>query len=285
MLRRSIRAASAGRSTSRSFARSSRPLRLGLKHKGVSGATRALVWRIAAEVGLRVGEIQGLRVQDLDLDPSGATLTVRAAISKNRREARQPLRPEVARDLEPHTAGKLPSAPLLPLPSDFKDKATRWLKVDLARADIPYRDASKRVADVHSLRSSFVTRLVRSGANPKLVQTLARHSTPTLTLGVYARMSRHEERRAIEALPSLTDDPAASSAKATGTEGQRANQSANVLPPSLPPGAGSGAVECDGVRGSNATGATLRPTGTDGMAGAAGLEPATWRLTAARSPD
>jgi len=65
----------------------------------VSGPTRALVWRIASECGL-LGEIQGLQVKDLDLD--GPALVVGASISKNRREVRQPILPELTRDLAPY---------------------------------------------------------------------------------------------------------------------------------------------------------------------------------------
>ena len=40
----------------------------------------------------------------------------------------------------------------------------------------------------------------------KTCQTLARHSTSTLTLGVYARASLHDVRGAVEALPDLAPD-------------------------------------------------------------------------------
>lgn len=171
--------------------------------RDVSGPTRAMVWRLAAEVGLRVGEIAGLQVGDLDLDPVGPALTVRATVAKNRTETRLPLRPELAVDLAPFVREKLPTASLLSLPQTFRDKAARWLRFDLERAEIAYRDASDRVADVHSLRGSFVSNLIRSGASAKVVQVLARHADARLTVGIYAKLRPDEERRALAGVRSI----------------------------------------------------------------------------------
>jgi integrase len=40
-------------------------------------------------------------------------------------------------------------------------------------------------ADFHALRHTFIPTLAKSNAPVKIVQSLARHSTPVLTLGVY----------------------------------------------------------------------------------------------------
>ncbi len=209
----------------------------GPEYRGVAGPVRALVWRLAVQVGLRVGEIQSLQVRDVDLHGvDGPTLTVRAIVSKNRTEARLPLAADLATDLAPFLTAKLPTASVLPLPTCFRSKATRWLRFDLAATGIPYADDSGRIADVHALRSAFVSALVRSGANVKTVQTLARHSSPTMTLGVYARLDARDERDAIRALPSFT--PAKPGARQTGTDGE------GVLPSCL---ASDGAEACRSV--------------------------------------
>ena len=116
---------------------------------------------------------------------------------------------------------------LLPLPANFKDKATWFLRFDLARArvvgddgkehEILYRDASGRVCDVHSLRSSYITGLVLTGVGGGVVQHLARHSDPKLTAR-YTRLRDSDARRAVELLPSLSGEPA-TRARATGTDG------------------------------------------------------------------
>jgi len=258
----------------------------GPDHKGVSGATRAMAWRLCAECGLRVGELAALKVGDLDLDPSGPTLTVPAKVSKNKTEARLPLRPELARDLAPYAAGKHPSASLLDLPTHFKDKATRWLRFDLARTrvvdedgearEIAYRDASERVADVHALRSSFVTQLVRSGANARAVQVLARHSDPRLTLNTYARLGQHDERAALAMLPSLVDGPAASSMRATGTDGPSASSyTGKNSPRNSPPEQSLPAGTCEDVRGSSRSRDAESASSRFGVVTAVGIEPTT----------
>jgi len=68
---------------------------------------------------------------------------------------------------------------------------------DLERAGIPYRTA-EGFADAHGLRHTFISELIRSGANSKVVQELARHSTITLTLDRYSHATEAELRKAIE---------------------------------------------------------------------------------------
>jgi len=188
--------------------------------RGVTGPTRALAWRLGCEAGLRIGEVFTLQVRDIDLEAHGGpTLTIRAPVTKNRTEARLPLHPELARALAPMLRGKLPSASVLGLPPSFRHMAPFWLKRDLEAAGIPYEDESGRKADVHSLRSAFITTLVRSGANVKAVQLLARHSSPIETVGIYTRLNAQDERDAIGAIasvgPTTDDEPM----RATGTTG------------------------------------------------------------------
>ena len=77
------------------------------------------------------------------------------------------------------------------------------LRRDLEATGIPYRDEADRVADLHSLRHTYISNLGQSGASPKVSQSLARHSTISLTLDRYTHISTHSERRAIENLPVL----------------------------------------------------------------------------------
>lgn len=198
--------------------------------RGVSGPTRAMVWWIAAETGLRLGEIVGLQVRDLDLDGADPALTVRAAVAKNRTATRLPIRPDLVRDLAPFVRGKLPTASLLPLPRGFRHQAcNRWFQIDLKAAGIAYKDESERFADIHSLRACFVSRLIRSGASPKVVQSLARHSDARLTVGIYSKLRPDEERRALDGMSLV--GPGSSSPevlRATGSDG-RSRERADVL--------------------------------------------------------
>jgi hypothetical protein len=80
-------------------------------------------------------------------------------------------------------------------------------------------DAAERVIDLYSLRHTFVTNLVKGGASVKACQTLARHSTPMLTLGTYTHLELADLKQALPA-PNLVQPVAA---LATGTDDARAH--------------------------------------------------------------
>lgn len=89
------------------------------------------------------------------------------------------------------------------------------------------------MADFHSLRSFYISALVRSGASIAEVRKLARHAKAETTLKHYAKVAPHDLRRAVESLPSpaADQDPEAPSLAATGTEGQTNRK---TLAPYLP---------------------------------------------------
>jgi hypothetical protein len=94
------------------------------------------------------------------------------------------------------------------------------LKIDLEAAGIPY-ETDSGVADFHSLRGCYISYLISSGASIKTTQTLARHSTPSLTIGIYAKASRFDIDGAVEALPDLAPKQQLETEvlSATGTDG------------------------------------------------------------------
>ncbi len=79
------------------------------------------------------------------------------------------------------------------------------LRADLESAGIDYQDASGRVLDFHALRHTFITMVVNSGASVKVAQELARHSTPTLTIGRYAHAEMSDRQAALAAGPPHQD--------------------------------------------------------------------------------
>jgi len=95
-----------------------------------------------------------------------------------------------------------------------------------------YRDHDGKQADFHSLRHTYLSRLGRSGASPKAMQRLARHSTVELTLGRYTHAGLYDLAAAVDQLPSLPvkspshREPAV--LKATGTDGSRESLGAPV---------------------------------------------------------
>ena len=52
-----------------------------------------------------------------------------------------------------------------------------------------------------ALAGALVLPVVASGASVKTCQVLARHSTPSLTIGIYAKASLHDISGEVDALP------------------------------------------------------------------------------------
>jgi integrase len=155
-----------------------------------------------------------------DLGAEPPTVTIDAAYSKHRRKDVQPIRRDLADVLEPWLSERQPGQPVFAMPdkpvklvqADLDAARTAWLEEvpeGPAREErerttfLAYRDGSGRVADFHALRHTYISRLVTSGANIKVAQELARHSTPTLTLGRYAHVQLLDRTRALDALPSI----------------------------------------------------------------------------------
>ena len=133
-----------------------------------------------------------------DLDASPPMVTVAAAYSKRRRNDEQPIRQDLAELVRPWLAVKTKGSPVLHL---LHGHTAELIRHDLQAAGIPYADDAGRVADFHALRHTFITRVVSSGASVKAAQELARHSTPSLTIGRYAHVRLHDLSAALDALP------------------------------------------------------------------------------------
>jgi site-specific recombinase XerD len=99
----------------------------------------------------------------------------------------------------------------------FGKLTPRMSRVDLEAAKIAC-ETDSGFADFHSLRGDFISYVVSSGASVKTCQTLARHSNPQLTIGIYAKVSLHAINGAVESLPDLGAlKPEPESLRLTGT--------------------------------------------------------------------
>jgi len=161
---------------------------------------------------------------------------------QTRRRDVQPIRADLADLLRPFLAGKAAGAPVFPMPMhtermirhDLDAARQAWLQESATPAEcyerfgsdfLAYRDAAGRFADFHASRATYVTRLVRSGANVKAAMELARHSTPTLTLKHYTHFAIADAAKALDALPVIgttTPEQGAAALRATGTYDGRA---------------------------------------------------------------
>jgi hypothetical protein len=110
----------------------------------------------------------------------------------------------------------LPTARAFAIPEE-PSTLTGIFQKDIAGAGIVYRDDDGRVADFHSRRHTFISNLARSGVHPKVAQSLAHHSTITLTMDRYLHTVIGEQADALRGLPDLTG-PVASEVRKTGTD-------------------------------------------------------------------
>jgi integrase/recombinase XerD len=219
---------------------------------GMTGPDRAMLYLTAVETGLRLSELHSLTRESFDLaDVHNATVTVQAAYSKRRRLDVLPIRESVAMRLQTFLKGIPAGARVFKMPSDCN--VVRMFRVDLAAARAAWLkeaepdpkeyerrtksthllpvDESGRILDFHCLRHSFISRLARAGVHPKTAQSLARHSTITLTMDAYTHSLRGDERAALDLLPPVTvqpDKPEGQRMRATGTADSKPDRAESV---------------------------------------------------------
>ena len=208
----------------------------------MDGPTRAMLYRLAVETGLRSTELRSLTVGSFAFDTDPPSVTVGAAYSKHRREDVQPIRPELAADLRKLFAGKMPGAIAFRsakgshlggmIRSDLAAARAAWIAEAAAdpteqkrRENDPsflaYRDDAGKVADFHALRHTFISNLARANVHPKVAQQLARHSTIGLTMDRYTHTVLGDLSDALTSLPDLRSDPSRETQqRATGTHGK-----------------------------------------------------------------
>jgi integrase len=208
---------------------------------GMTAAARAMLYRVAVETGLRSAELRSLTRASFDLDGNEPSVTIAAAYAKNRRQDTLPLKPETASTLAVHLSGKMPKAQAFSMPirtevirmfrADLTDARAAWIAEPAAsqqRAErdkstfLAEQDESGRYADFHALRHTFITGLVTGGVNPKVAQTLARHSVITLTMDRYTHLYQGNLSAALDVLPDLSQ-PTKQMQAATGTDAAPAN--------------------------------------------------------------
>ena len=186
------------------------------------GSTRPETWLSAARYSSHATLISSsrcLKVIDTFRPP---TCTVEAASSKRRKRDVQPLPDAIVPLIRSWLVSQTPRRPIF---KSIAGDTARMLRSDLAAARqawigeakqdeaetvrrqesdfLAYRDQHGRVADFHSLRVVFISRVVAGGASVREAQTLARHSTPNLTMNVYSQASLLEVTGAVNGLGDL----------------------------------------------------------------------------------
>ena len=236
--------------------------RAGKKKLHLSGPDREMLYLVASFTGLRASELASLHPASFALDASPPTLTVEAAFSKHRREDVAPLHPDLVARLRPWLAARPSDLPLWPgrwaldnagcdlIKYDLAAARRQWLAEARGPAERAGREATDflcytahdgTTADFHALRHTFITNVVAAGVNPKDAQTLARHSTITLTMDRYAHVGLRDQAAAVGRLtlpPDPASDPQAVPLPATGTDGRRSDNGLLPYPILTPTGDG-----------------------------------------------
>ncbi len=177
----------------------------GPEHHGMTGYERYIVYHTAIETGLRAGELRRLKTCDFDLDAQ--TLTVRGVkATKNKATKVQSLSLSLCAELRPFLASKLPDAKSFGGSyAALTDKTSDMIQEDLAAAGIRYKDDLDACFDFHALRGECATLLVESGVDAKQTQEVMRHSSITMTMDTYAKVtSSRRKAAAVASLPDLS---------------------------------------------------------------------------------
>jgi len=208
----------------------------GPKLYGLTGYERNLLYRFAAETGLRSVDIRRLRVSDFDY--SERKITIKAGRTKNKSDATVYLKPATAAELQQYCRNKLPNAPFF----YFTDKTSPMVRFDLANTvvkdangnevlpAIPYVENGEYF-DFHALRHQCASLLAMNPNTSETVRQKAmRHKTPAMTRH-YSHAFEDQQREAVESMPDLTQPSTESQAAArTGTDDKSVNR--KILPKS-----------------------------------------------------
>ncbi len=199
----------------------------GFQRYGMTGQERLLLYRTALQTGLRSNELRSLTRGRLYLDSTPPNIVCKAGSTKNRKDARQYIQPELAADLLAHITIKTPKAPVFNMPHE--SNLARMLRNDLAEArkswlkeaaDDPGEYARREqsdflldtnhegeITDFHSLRHTCGAWLAMAGVHPKVVQQVMRHQSIILTMDTYGHLFPGQEIDAVYLMRDMLVGP------------------------------------------------------------------------------
>ena len=185
----------------------------------VAGPNR-MAYFLAACTGLRRGELEQLTWGDVHLKETAPYIFARASTTKNKKDERVFLVPELSEELESFK-------PEDPLPSDLVlvegIPRMREIRKDLEKAGITYCDDKGRYADFHSLRHTCATFIMKNGMPVIYAKKHMRHSDLKLT-NRYMDDSQLAVSEELKRLPRIYDERAQIRAQISGPEGQNVAQ-------------------------------------------------------------
>lgn len=168
--------------------------------RGMNGPARYALYLLALTSGLRSGELRALRVADLACGDDGAFVRLDARWTKDGRHALLPIPHETAAALQAIVRGKQAADAVFAMPQP--SRVVMMLRADLKLAGVDYIDDRGQFADFHSLRHTYISHLARL-TDVKVVQSLARHATVTMTMDRYCHAEASEQRKAVDSLAQI----------------------------------------------------------------------------------
>jgi integrase len=231
---------------------------------GMDGQARRLLYDLAIQTGLRAGELRSLTRSCLVLDTDRPYVLLEARRTKNRKAARQYIKPNLASELAEHVSKAMPGVPVFTMPSiervakmlraDLEDARKAWQadagsdardRIDREASDfLRAQDHDGRVLDFHALRHTCGAWAAMAGASHKALQTLMRHSTIKLTLDTYGHLLPDEVADTVTRMPdvepvslrltgtdstSLAGEPGVPTAVQSATQGQTKAVGGNLV--------------------------------------------------------
>ena len=154
---------------------------------GMLAGERILLYATAIQTGLRANELRSLTRGSLFLDATQPYVTCKAGSTKNRQDARQYIKPDLADELRQHITTKAPGAGVFTMPR--REVVAAMLRADLAAARLAWLKAAKHdpqerqrreqsdflvpvnhekeALDFHSLRHTCGAWLARAAHTPR----------------------------------------------------------------------------------------------------------------------
>jgi len=198
-------------------------IRLSAERFRVESKERVTLYATAIQTGLRSSELRSLTAARLFLDTDTPYITCKAGSTKNLTEARQYIKPDPASTIVELVSSRRAGHPVFKMPHETDVAEMLRRDVDAARqewlADVR-RDAHEHarrsssdflcvknhdgaVLDFHALRHTCGAWLAKAGNHPKVVQTIMRHSTITLTMDTYGHLFPGQASEAVAKLPEM----------------------------------------------------------------------------------
>ena len=179
----------------------------GPEREGLTGDDRVTLYMLAIQTGLRAGEIASLTRGKVVLSATHSHVLCKADNTKNAKLAKQYIDGELTERIGKLVARKKKAAPVFVFEdmyaladmvrADLAEARLRWLQEAANAKEFERRGESDFLAatnhegeriDFHALRHTCGAWLARAGEHPKVVQTVMRHASITLTMDTYGHL-------------------------------------------------------------------------------------------------